>query len=265
MLISSENWLINRFYNYETNNCEQKSIAKRIALAVINLFLIPFRIAQTAYNKLIKSDSKIKTVNKKSLPIEGKESTKENNLTPQWIAMKLTASVAIGCFMPLLFLVGEKTSDFTGTCPSSLLPKGTTRFFSRNLHYPNILCTNSKIGCDYSWQIVKGPMFEEIVDRVLLQELLFKRMPKSIFMQFSPKLASIVDHVAIKAIRIFSSSVYFALHHSWGHTCREGDMYPYIFCGIVLGMLQEASGHPIYNAISHISSNWASDYWKTLF
>lgn len=79
--------------------------------------------------------------------------------------------------------------------------------------------------------------------------------PKNVLKKYGPNHAHLVDHITVRVARVFTSSVFFALHHSWAHTCSFGDMYPYMMAGIVFGTLQELSGHPIYNLISHVAIN----------
>jgi len=151
-----------------------------------------------------------------------------------------------------LFSVGRSLVEITKICPSSLLPNGITAFFDKYINYPkwfsgpldSVLC-NAKA-------IVYGPCFEELADRVILQEILSKRLLKKI----SPRCACLTDHYLARIARVFTSSAYFALHHSMARNyCLHGDMYSYFIAGAILGTMQEINGHPLYNVIAHIAAN----------
>lgn len=176
--------------------------------------------------------------------------------------------LSIGCIETGLFCgrgistniwtVGNKILDSTKFCFSSIFPSGTSEFFDKYINYPKWLnVTNANFAC--RMVVVYGPVFEELVDRVILQEFLLKRVPEKILQKVSPQYSHLINHSAVKITRIFLSSVFFALHHSWALTCISGDMYPYLLAGVTLGILQEVSGHPFYNIIAHLMAN-ASNY-----
>jgi len=155
-----------------------------------------------------------------------------------------------------VFNLGSFLLENSNFCPSAILPHGTTDFFATYINYPNLVELYGANSNDKIWSYFKGPLLEEMVDRVLLQELLLKRAPKTILKKYSPNHVHVVDHIAVRIARVFTSSVFFALHHSWAHTCRNGDMYPYIMAGMVFGTLQEVSGHPLYSLIAHCATNY---------
>ena len=101
-----------------------------------------------------------------------------------------------------------------------------------------------------------GPIYEEFLLRILLQEMLLKKIPEKILQRVSPARAHLTHQFLTKIARVFTSSVFFALAHAQGYTCGNGDLYPYFFGGTILGMLQEVSGHPVYNTIAHMAANY---------
>ncbi len=173
------------------------------------------------------------------------------------------SSIGAGLFLDFnkkvnAWTVGVEILNSTNFCFSSIFPNGTSEFFKKYVNYPNWLSvTKDNFNCRMG--VVYGPVFEELVDRVLLQEVLLKRVPEKILQRVSPQYSHLINHSAAKITRIFLTSVFFALHHYWAHTCSHGDMYPYLLAGATLGVLQEVSGHPFYSIVAHMIAN-ASNY-----
>jgi hypothetical protein len=107
------------------------------------------------------------------------------------------------------------------------------------------------------YRAIPGAIIEEITDRVILQELLLKRLPKTILQKYAPKQIYLIDHPVVRVARVFLSSLHFAIIHTHAYH-RDEDLYPYIMAGVVFGTLQEINGHPAYNMIAHVAANTLS-------
>jgi len=153
---------------------------------------------------------------------------------------------------------GNRILDLTGICPSSLFPNGIRELFFKFVLYGQTALSENvmrKILPPKYIGRLFSPIFEELVDRVLLQEVILKTVPKKILKKYFPQYSQLSDHFLAKIARIATSSLFFALEHVLFHTCTDGDIYPFLIAGVFFGSFQEWTGHPIYNLIAHIAIN----------
>ena len=61
-----------------------------------------------------------------------------------------------------------------------------TEFFDEYIHYPKLLVgRNFRSEGSCAMEVIWGPCFEELVDRVILQEILLKKLPKKLLQKKS--------------------------------------------------------------------------------
>lgn len=109
--------------------------------------------------------------------------------------------------------------------------------------------------------LIIGAVLEELEHRVIIQELLLRRIPKRILQQYNSKNAHLVDHKIARIGRIALSSLSFTLPHVQAHGCSDGGLIPYFTCGLIFGAFQEVAGHPLYSMVAHIGANALSTGW----
>lgn len=190
----------------------------------------------------------------------------ENDLGKQNFlnAVKKNIGLSVGCIGTGLFLghsisinawsVGKKILHSTNFCFSKVFPDRTEEIFGKLADPLELII--KVIGYDHcSSSVVYSPIYEELTIRVLLQEVLLKRVPEKILEKVSPQHAHLTNHFIAKITRVFLSSVCFALAHPEASCCACGDMYPYLIAGVALGTLQEVSGHPFYSITAHMLAN----------
>src|SRR3990167_4964302 len=113
-----------------------------------------------------------------------------------------------------------------------------------------------------------GPIFEELVFRVLLQEYALKKIPEKILKKISPSHVSLIHGKAAKITRVALSALAFSLVHLPSSSASGGKLYGTLFrlidffaSGLLLGAIQEKTGNPLFNIAAHAGMNAAPSAW----
>jgi membrane protease YdiL (CAAX protease family) len=141
--------------------------------------------------------------------------------------------------------------------------------FDVRTHFPSFLHSYSQMSCkinrsismnlDMSYFIAfTGPVLEEFSHRIILQELLLKRIPAALLKKVAPSHTSMINGSIAKVSRIAISSAIFALTHAVMDTFPNNSAV-YIahkfLLGAILGSIQEITGNPLLPIAFHIGNN----------
>lgn len=112
----------------------------------------------------------------------------------------------------------------------------------------------------YSTGAFKGPIVEELLFRVALQEILLKRAPKAILNKVSPSHAKIIDTKVSKIARVLISSLAFSLAHAMPPgsglaNCSTVRLINTFVMGLIAGSIQEITSSPLLPICLHIGWN----------
>lgn len=111
----------------------------------------------------------------------------------------------------------------------------------------------------------KAPMVEELMFRVGLQEIAFKKAPKAILNRFAPSYSGIVDTKAAKIARVALTAALFSLIHAnppemgWLN-CSTARLVNTFGLGLILGGIQEVTESPLMAMLFHVGFNVQSAY-----
>jgi membrane protease YdiL (CAAX protease family) len=106
----------------------------------------------------------------------------------------------------------------------------------------------------------KGPIIEELIFRIGIQDTYLKKIPKAILKRIAPSYVNSLDTKIAKVTRIVFSALAFSLSHAtapefeWP-VCSTAKLVNTFVMGLILGGIQEFTEEPWMNMLVHSGFN----------